>query len=80
MRIWKTQLGPSSAAAPASAFGLSKFALRVTDPSKIGFAKLTTVLDKLTDMAKVVERLRAASAKLSDGRYAAICRAFELGE
>ena len=78
MRIWKTQLGPARAAAPASAFGLSKFALRVTDPSKIGFAKLTTVFDKLTDMAKGVERLRAASAKLGDGRYAAICRELNL--
>lgn len=63
-------------------FGLSKFALQkygcVTDPSKIGFAKLTTVLDKLTDMAKGVERLREASAKLGDGRYAAICRELNL--
>ncbi|MEQ1887012.1 MAG: Rad52/Rad22 family DNA repair protein [Bryobacteraceae bacterium] len=66
----------------AVGFGLSKFALQkyggVTDPSKIGFAKLTTVLDKLTDMAKGVERLRAASAKLGDGRYAAICRELNL--
>jgi hypothetical protein len=58
-------------------FGLSKFALQkyggVTDPSKIGFAKLTTVFDKLTDMGKGVERLRAASSKLGDGRYATIC-------
>lgn len=63
-------------------FGLSKFALQkyggVSDPSKIGFAKLTTVFDKLTDMAKGVERLRAASAKLRDGRYAAICRELNL--
>ena len=63
-------------------FGLSKFALQkygaVTEPSKIGFAKLTTVFDKLTDMAKGVERLRAASAKLGDGRYAAICRELNL--
>ena len=47
-------------------FGLSKFTLQkyggVTDPSKIGFAKLTTVFDKLTDLAKGVERLRTASA------------------
>jgi hypothetical protein len=63
-------------------FGLSKFALQkygaVTDPSKIGFAKLTTVLEKLTDLAKGVERLRAASAKLGDGRYSAICRELNL--
>ena len=63
-------------------FGLSKFALQkyggVTDLSKIGFAKLTTVFDKLTDMARGVERLRAASAKLGDGRYAAIFRELNL--
>jgi hypothetical protein len=63
-------------------FGLSKFALQkyggVTDASKIGFAKLTTVLEKLTDLAKGVERLRAASAKLGDGRYSTICRELNL--
>jgi hypothetical protein len=59
-------------------FGLSKFTLQkyggVTDASKIGFAKLTTVFEKLTDLANGIERLRTASAKLPDGRYAAICR------
>ncbi len=59
-------------------FGLSKFALQkyggVTDASKLGFAKLTVVFEKLTDLANGIERLRAASAKLLDGRYAAICR------
>ena len=59
-------------------FGLSKFALqkygRVTDASKLGFTKLTMVFEKLTDLANGIERLRAASAKLLDGRYAAICR------
>ena len=59
-------------------FGLSKFALQkyggVTDASKIGFAKLTMVFEKLTDLANGIERLRTASAKLPDGRYAAICR------
>ena len=63
-------------------FGLSKFALQkyggATDASKIGFAKLTTVLEKLTDLAKGVERLRAASAKLGDGRYSTICRELNL--
>ena len=63
-------------------FGLSKFALQKygggTDASKIGFAKLTTVLEKLTDLAKGVERLRGASAKLGDGRYSAICRELNL--
>jgi hypothetical protein len=59
-------------------FGLSKFTLQkyggVTDASKIGFAKLTTVFEKLTDLANGIERLRTASAKLPNGRYAAICR------
>jgi hypothetical protein len=50
----------------------------VADASKIGFAKLTTVLEKLTDLAKGVERLRAASAKLVRGRYSAICRELNL--
>ena len=59
-------------------FGLSKFALQkyggVTDASKIGFAKLTMVFDKLTDLANGIERLRTASGKLAEGRYATICR------
>ena len=59
-------------------FGLSKFTLQkyggVSDSSKLGFAKLTTVFEKLTDLEKGIERLRAASTKLADGRYAAICR------
>ena len=58
--------------------GLSTFTLQkyagVTVASKIGFAKLTTVFEKLTDLAKGIERLRTASTKLPDGRYAAICR------
>jgi hypothetical protein len=63
-------------------FGLSKFALQkyggVTDPAKIGFAKLTTVLEKLTDLAKGVERLHAASSKLREGQFAAICTELNL--
>src|SRR6266571_1563835 len=59
-------------------FGLSKFTLQkyggVADASKIGFAKLTTVFEKLADLANGIERLRTASAKLPDGRYTAICR------
>ena len=59
-------------------FGLSKFTLQkyggVTDASKIGFAKLTTVFEKLTDLSHGIERLRTASAKLPEGKYAAICQ------
>jgi hypothetical protein len=58
-------------------FGLSKFTLQkyagVTDLSKAGYAKLTTVLERLSDIAKGVERLRAASSAISDTEYAAIC-------
>ena len=59
-------------------FGLSKFTLQkyggVTDLSKIGFAKLTTVFEKLADLANGIERLRTASRKLPEGRYASVCR------
>ena len=58
-------------------FGLSKLLQKyggVNDSSKLGFAKLTTVFERLTDLAKGIERLRAASGKLTDGRYSAICR------
>ncbi|MBK7926002.1 MAG: hypothetical protein IPJ98_00495 [Bryobacterales bacterium] len=58
-------------------FGLSKFTLHkyagVTDPSKAGYAKLTTVLERLADIAKGIERLRAATSVIRDAEYAAIC-------
>ena len=59
-------------------FGLSKFTLQKygggADASKIGFAKLTTVFEKLTDLANGIERLRTASSKLAEGRFTMICR------
>jgi hypothetical protein len=59
-------------------FGLAKCTLQkyggVTDASKIGFAKLTIVFEKLSDLANGVARLRRASTKLAKGRYATICR------
>ena len=62
--------------------GLTKFTLQkyagVNDVSKIGFAKLTLVLDKLTDLARGIERLRIALNKLADGRFAAICSEMSL--
>src|SRR5437899_2388949 len=57
-------------------FGLSKFEMQkyggVTDASKIGFAKLTMVFEKLADLVNGLERLRNASAKFPDERYDAI--------
>lgn len=63
-------------------FGLAKFALQkyggTTEPERVGFSKLTTVLDKLTDMAKGIERLRTAGNEIGEVRYAAICRELNL--
>jgi hypothetical protein len=63
-------------------FSLAKFTLQKfggsAEPEKIGFAKLTTVLDKLTDVAKGIERLRTAVNAIGDARYAAICRELNL--
>jgi hypothetical protein len=64
-------------------FSLSKSVLRavakVEDPDKIrDIAKLTAGFEKLQDMARGVERLRAAVAKAGDQRYAALCRELNL--
>jgi hypothetical protein len=59
-----------------SLFILKKYA-GVTDPGRLGFAKLTGALEKLTDMANGVDRLRRAAAVIGDTRYSALCR--ELG-
>lgn len=63
-------------------FGLAKFVLQkyasVTDAEKIGFAKLTIVLEKLTDVAKGIERLRAAAKVIGETPYASICRGLNL--
>lgn len=66
----------------AVGFGLSRFVLRtytgVPDPTKIGFAKLTTVMERLTDMSNGVERLRKAIDAIGAERYAALCRDMNL--
>lgn len=63
-------------------FGLSKFVLQkqagVSRPEGIGFAKLTIVLEKLTDIAKGIERLRAAGNAIGEDRYTALCREMNL--
>jgi hypothetical protein len=61
---------------------LSRFVLNkhagVTEPGKIGFAKLTIVFEKLTDVAKGIDRLRKAAAAIGEQRYTAICREMNL--
>ena len=63
-------------------FGLAKFVLQkqagVSKPERIGFAKLTIVLEKLIDIAKGVERLRAAGNAIGEERYTALCRELNL--
>ena len=58
--------------------GLSLFVLKkyagVTDPGKLGFAKLTGALQKLTDISNGVDRLRRAAAVIGDTRYSTVCR------
>ena len=62
--------------------GLTKWTLQkyagVTDVSKIRFAKLTLVLEKLTDLSRGIERLIAASSTLSSERYCEICSELSL--
>jgi hypothetical protein len=61
---------------------LSRFVLNkhagVTEPGKVGFTKLTIVFEKLTDMAKGIDRLRKATEVIGEQRYAAICREMNL--
>jgi hypothetical protein len=61
--------------------GLSLFVLKkyggVTDPGKVGFTKLTLVLDKLTDIGNGIDRLRRAAGVIGNTHYSALCR--ELG-
>jgi hypothetical protein len=64
-------------------FSLSKGALRMVanteDADKIrDMAKLTEVFARLQDLARGVERLRAAAAKAGATRYSALCRELDL--
>ena len=54
-------------------FVLNKYG-GVSEPAKVGFAKLTIVFEKLTDIANGVDRLQKAAAAIGEQRYAAICR------
>ena len=76
-------LGHVKALCGTVGFSLSKGVLlavaKVEDPDKIrDMAKLTAAFEKLQDMARGVERLRAAAAKAGDQRYAALCRELNL--
>jgi hypothetical protein len=76
-------LGQVRALCGTVGFSLAKGVLlavaKVEDPGKIRYiAKLTAVFEKLQDMARGVERLRAAVAKAGDQRYSAVCRELNL--
>ena len=45
-----------------------------TDLRRLGYAKLTLVMDKLTDLSRGIERLVAGKAALGDAAYSALCR------
>src|SRR5712692_2546003 len=71
-------LGQVKALCGTVGFSLSRGVLRavakVEDPGKIrDMAKLTAAFEKLQDMARGVERLRAAVMKAGDQRYSAVC-------
>lgn len=49
-----------------------------TDLKRLGYAKLTLVMDKLTDLSRGIERLVAGKATLGDAAYSALCRDLNL--
>ena len=49
-----------------------------TDLKRLGYAKLTLVMDKLTDLSRGIERLVAGRAVLGDAAYSALCREMNL--
>jgi len=76
-------LGQVKALCGTVGFSLSRTILRtvgnVDEASKIrDMAKLTMVFDKLQDLARGVERLRAAVAKAGVQRYSTLCREMNL--
>src|SRR6266545_3012812 len=56
-----------------SLFVLNKYA-GVVDPEKVGFAKVTAVFERLTDIGNGIDRLKRAVAVIGESRYSAICR------
>src|SRR5438105_1729150 len=76
-------LGQVRALCGTVGFSLAKGVLRavakVEDPGRIrDMAKLTAAFEKLQDMARGIERLRAAVTKAGDQRYSAVCRELNL--
>ncbi len=76
-------LGKISSLCEAVGFSLSQNVLKmvanVQDATKIrDLTKLTMAFDKLQDLERGVERLRAAFAKCGAERYAALCRELNL--
>lgn len=49
-----------------------------TDLKRLGYAKLTLVMDKLTDLSRGIERLVAGKAALGDAAYSVLCRELNL--
>ena len=76
-------LGQVKALCEAVGFSLSAGVLKTVgnadDPAKIrDMAKLTAVFEKLQDLARGVERLRAAIGKVGERRYSELCRNMNL--
>ena len=49
-----------------------------TDLKRLGYAKLTLVMDKLTDLSRGIERVVAGRAALGDAAYSVLCREMNL--
>lgn len=49
-----------------------------TDLKRLGYAKLTLVMDKMTDLSRGIERLMAGRAALGDAAYSVLCREMSL--
>jgi hypothetical protein len=49
-----------------------------TDLRRLGYAKLTLVMDKMTDLSRGIERLMAGRAALGDAAYSVLCREMSL--
>ena len=49
-----------------------------TDLKRLGYAKLTLVMDKLTDLSRGIERLVAGRGSLGDAAYSVLCRKMNL--
>ncbi|MBV6522886.1 MAG: hypothetical protein MNPFHGCM_03036 [Gemmatimonadaceae bacterium] len=48
------------------------------DLKRLGYAKLTLVMDKLTDLSRGIERLLAGRVALGDAAYSVLCREMSL--